>query len=163
MSDQALSTDPVDYPSIRIGGKETPIRISCATLLRLKKSGLNLFEQPPASAEFDVWLALYNEYLAAASAEPQDPTVTEPLRQRVLGAWEAVPQERRDWKAPLDRGDRLEQMETACKVIAAVVATEKDPVTAMEIAEQLDLSQLGSTINTLAEAVKKVSAPAATA
>lgn len=165
MSEPMQNTDPVDYPKLRVGSSEYSIRISIATLVKLKNQGINLFEQVPYDPQNMRHLAAVNavreldketagnvagsEAIAARRAE---------LMAEVLDAESKMTPERRAWKEPLRQGTIIDQWEMCAKILAASVSSDGNPVNYMKLLEEIDPGEINTMVDVLTEAIKKVTA-----
>lgn len=158
MSEQAVSADPVDYPVVRIGGKEETIRIGVNALIQLNKKKINIFEPPPYSPEWNAWAALINQIKSGKEAGTLDEAGQNRLQAEANDAWLKIPAERREWRNPLSRGTLGDQLAITTEIVAAVLSSETRAVTAAQIADAIEMDEVKPLFDALIIAIKKVSA-----
>lgn len=154
-NDETLAADPVDYPVVRIGGKEERLRIGVSALVRLNKAGINIFEPAPYSAEWNEWAGIVNQIAEAGTLEESERLRLQTEAQK---AWNLIPQSRREWRNPLSRGNLADQLAITTAVVAASLSTVTRTVTAEEIQDRLEMDEVKPLLDALIIAVKKVTA-----
>lgn len=161
------NTDPVVYPTLRVGSSEYPVRISIATLVKLKQQGLDLFEQHPYDPQNGAFLQAYNALVAfdletSAAADPEAAAARQETRAGLLAALREIEEkmtpERRNWREPLKKGTVIDQWAVCAKILAASISTPEKPVEYMRLLEDIEPGEVNAMVEVLTVAIKKVTA-----
>lgn len=159
MNPATPEVDLVEYPKIEIAGKLHELKLTCGTILRLKKSGVDLFAQPPYDKHAAKSAALLSQAKLLTEKETlsEDETAERDRLFKEAGEeWEKVSAERRAWEHPLDVADPILRMENAFKVVAACLSTSKKTLAYEDIADDVLIGQeMADVLYAVAIAAKK--------
>lgn len=163
----ATQPEVVDYPTIRIQDQVYLIKITCGTLMQLKREGIDLFAKRPFDSNINEALRLYEPIFSIKPAEDGTYTHDQQREREAIVAksdieWLKAKPEARDFQEPLAHRDFITRMENTFAVIAAAVTTynvslgKAGAFTKEQIAQAVDPENVVKIMDDVRIATKKV-------